>query len=374
MGSIRGGMGIFNQLAVVSGIFLGQILGLNGVMGSDYWPILVSFTAFPSALQTILLFALPESPRYLILEKKDEAAGTQALKKLRNTDDIDEELDDIKAEANASSNETSLSIWQLLCTPNLRLALFVTVCMHLSQQLSGINAIFYYSTQFFKGAGISSDNAQYATLGVGAIMVTMSIVTIPFMDKLGRRTLHFVSLNQMKLINCSILITISLNMGSEEKPANPGDDNATISGSGIFTVIAALSLVTFFALGPGSIPWLITGELFTQAPRSAAISVATLVNWSGNLAVGLIFPVMQKEIKDFSFLPFTVSLVILFLVLFFYLPETKGRSVNEIEALFQIPNAWRKPIGRSNELLLAEIKNKQDAGHVNYGTTEQTKQ
>jgi len=369
--SIRGGMGIFNQLAVVSGIFLGQILGLNGVMGSDYWPILVSFTAFPSALQTILLFALPESPRYLILEKKDESAGTQALKKLRNTDDIDEELDDIKAEANASSNETSLSIWQLLRTPNLRLALFVTVCMHLSQQLSGINAIFYYSTIFFKDAGISSDNAQYATLGVGAIMVTMSIVTIPFMDKLGRRTLHFAGM--IGMIICSILITISLNMGTEEKPANPGDDNA-VSGSGIFTVIAALSLVTFFALGPGSIPWLITGELFTQAPRSAAISVATLVNWSGNLAVGLIFPVMQKEIKDFSFLPFTVSLVILFLVLFFYLPETKGRSVNEIEALFQIPNAWRKPIGRSNELLLAEIKNKQDTGHVNYGTTEQSKQ
>ena len=88
--------------------------------------------------------------RYLIIEKKDEAAGSQALKKLRNTDDIDEELDDIKAEANASSNETSLSIWQLLRTPNLRLALFVTVCMHLSQQLSGINAIFYYSTIFFK--------------------------------------------------------------------------------------------------------------------------------------------------------------------------------------------------------------------------------
>ena len=142
------------------------------------------------------------------------------------------------------------------------------------------------------------------------------------------------------MIICSILITISLNVGSEEKPVNPGDDNATTSGSGIFTVIAALSFVTFFALGPGSIPWLITGELFTQAPRSAAISVATLVNWSGNLAVGLIFPVMQKEIKDFSFLPFTVSLVILFLVLFFYLPETKGRSVNEIEALFQVSSLY----------------------------------
>ena len=143
------------------------------------------------------------------------------------------------------------------------------------------------------------------------------------------------------MIICSILITISLNMGTEEKPANPSDENAA-SGSGIFTVIAALSLVMFFALGPGSIPWLITGELFTQAPRSAAISVATLVNWSGNLAVGLIFPVMQKEINDFSFLPFTVSLVILFLVLFFYLPETKGRSVNEIEALFQVSSLYLK--------------------------------
>merc|ERR1712021_107257 len=102
------------------------------------------------------------------------------------------------------------------------------------------------------------------------------------------------------MIICSILITIALNMGTEEKPGNPGDDNATTSGSGIFTVIAALGLVTFFALGPGSIPWLITGELFTQAPRSSATAIATLVNWSGNLAVGLIFPIMQEKITDFS--------------------------------------------------------------------------
>merc|ERR1712226_1110880 len=108
-------------------------------------------------------------------------------------------------------------------------------------------------------------------------------------------------------------------MGSEEKPANPGDDNSTTSGSGIFTVIAALSLVTFFALGPGSIPWLITGELFTQAPRSAAIAIATFVNWTGNLLVGLTFPKMQEQIQEFSFLPFTIILVVLLGILFYYL-------------------------------------------------------
>ena len=101
-------------------------------------------------LQTDLNYFNIPTYRYLIIEKKDEAAGTQALKRLRNTDDIDQELDDIKAEADASKNTTSLSILQLLRTPNLRLALVVTICMHLSQSLTGINAIFYYSTKFFK--------------------------------------------------------------------------------------------------------------------------------------------------------------------------------------------------------------------------------
>ena len=85
----------------------------------------------------------------MILEKKDEEGGMKALKKLRNTDDINEELDEIKAESNTARNSTSMSVLQLLKTSNLRLALFVTICMHLSQQLSGINAIFYYSTSFF---------------------------------------------------------------------------------------------------------------------------------------------------------------------------------------------------------------------------------
>ena len=145
------------------------------------------------------------------------------------------------------------------------------------------------------------------------------------------------------MMTCSILITIALNIREEKESIDCGnvqpdapDAEAKTTGTGIFTIIAALGFVTFFALGPGSIPWLITGELFTQAPRSAATAVATFVNWCGNLAVGLIFPIMQEEITDFSFLPFTISIFILLVLLFFYLPETKGRSVNQIEALFQV--------------------------------------
>ena len=218
-----------------------------------------------------------------------------------------------------------------------------------------------------QSAGIGCESSQYATLGVGAIMVTMTVVSIPLMDKLGRRTLHLVGFSFFKndfffqmsflqigivgMIICSLLITITLNVAdlndavkclsttlNETVTANSNGDVAPNPG-GIFAVIATLTFVVFFALGPGSIPWLITGELFTQAPRSAAISVATLVNWTGNLAVGLIFPQLQERITNFLFLPFTIILVILLVILYCYLPETKGIAVNEIEALFQVSDA-----------------------------------
>ena len=201
-------------------------------------------------------------------------------------------------------------------------------------------------------------------------MVTMTIVTIPLMDKLGRRTIHFVGI--IGMIICSILITIALNISTLDSVDCNAIDSGSSSetdGAGVFAIVATLAFVVFFAFGPGSIPWLITGELFTQAPRSAAIAVATFVNWSGNLAVGLIFPHMQEAITDFSFLPFTILLVILFALLYFYLPETKGIPVNEIEALLQTPNAWTTPIGRSNEMLLQEIR----AAKNSYGATENVK-
>ncbi len=133
--------------------FSSMILGLSKVLGSgDNWPILVSLTAVPSLLQTILLFFMPESPRFLILNKNDQEVGTKVLKKLRGTDNVEEELQDILAEASGSGSggDANFSVWQLLVSSKFRLALFVTICMHLSQQLSGIVAIFYYSTSFFQ--------------------------------------------------------------------------------------------------------------------------------------------------------------------------------------------------------------------------------
>merc|ERR1719309_1056721 len=171
-----------------------------------------------------------------------------------------------------AEKEPDLSILDLLRSKELLVALLIGVVMHLSQQLSGMVAIFYYAVTFFKNAGIEENNAKYANLGVGAIMVIMTLVTVPLMDRLGRRVLHLTGLGGMCIM--SLCIVVAANIDTESAK--------------IFVIVATLGFVVFFAVGPGSIPWMICRELFTQGPRSAASSICVLVNWLANLVVTLV--------------------------------------------------------------------------------------
>jgi len=326
---LRGSLGVFNQLAVTSGIFLGQILGLSEVLGNAAgWPWLLAITIIPCVLQLAILMVSPSSPRYLAISLNQVEQARKALMKLRNNDDelVEKELEEMKAEKE-TEQEPEMSILELLSSSKLRQALVICVVMHLSQQFSGMVAIFYYAVTFFESAGISVDDAKYANLGVGAIMVTMTLVTIPLMDRLGRRILHLVGLVGMCVM--AILIVIAQNLMPE--------DGEEVSGSsGGFLIAVTLVFVVFFAVGPGSIPWMIAGEMFTQGPRPAASSVVVFVNWAANLTVGLVFPLLLiPQLKEFTFLPFAIILAALSVFVFIFLPETKGRTVGETTMLLQ---------------------------------------
>jgi len=323
--NLRGGLGVFNQLAVTSGIFLGQILGLGKVLGnSTGWPWLLAITVLPSLLQLAILAISPRSPRYLAISLKNPEEARKELILLRGGDDqaVEQEVLDMQEEA-STEQEPEMSIMELLRATHLRMALTICVVMHLSQQFSGMVAIFYYSVSFFKSAGISESSAQYANLGVGAIMVGMTLVTIPLMDRLGRRALHLGGLGGMGVM--AVLIVIAQN----------------IATSGGFLIATTLGFVVFFALGPGSVPWMITGEMFTQGPRPAASALVVFVNWASNLTVSLLFPtVLIPELDEFTFLPFAILIGLFFIFIFFYLPETKGRTVGETTALLQ-NRSWK---------------------------------
>nr|CAD7402359.1 unnamed protein product [Timema poppensis] len=250
--------------------------------------------------------------------------GVTALRRLRASNQVEEDIEEMRAEERAQSAEATISMRELICSPTLRAPLIIGVVMQLSQQLSGINAVFYYSTGLFISSGLTEESAKFATIGIGAIMVGMTIVSIPLMDRTGRRTLHLYGLGGMFIF--SIFITISFLI------------KEMIDWMSYLSVVSTLGFVVFFAVGPGSIPWMITAELFSQGPRPAAMSIAVLINWIANFVVGIGFPTMKTALENYTFLPFSAFLAIFWTFTYKKVPETKNKTFEEILAMFRHGN------------------------------------
>lgn len=171
--NLRGGLGTVNQLAVTIGLLLSQVLGVEQILGTnDGWPVLLGLAICPAILQLILLPICPESPRYLLITKQWEEEARRALRRLRASNAVEEDIEEMRAEERAQQSESHMTTMELICSPTLRAPLIIGIVMQLSQQLSGINAVFYYSTFLFTSAGLTEENAKFATIGIGAIMVS----------------------------------------------------------------------------------------------------------------------------------------------------------------------------------------------------------
>ncbi|PAA58619.1 hypothetical protein BOX15_Mlig001438g3 [Macrostomum lignano] len=345
---LRGGFGVLNQLGVVSGLLLSQVASTDSLLGRPgLWPLLFALSAAPCLLQLALLPCCPESPRHLLLTRRSEAAARSALATLRGHDFVDAELAEIDAERSAGSSASSSATAAKLCSqPELRRPLLIGLVLHLSQQLSGINVIFYYSSDLFVAAGASPQASKFATVAVGCVMVAMTGVTVPLMDRAGRRCLHLTGL--LGVLVSSVGFTICFSLHSRSAAATPAGALTYAS------ICFALLIVVFFALGPGSIPWLMLSEMFQQEARSAANAIGVLVNWLANFAVGLVFPVLVKHLGSLLFLPFSVLTAAFLLFLFCCLPETKGRPIEAIAAGFRSDGdgggglRWRRPSSPKN--------------------------
>ncbi|SPP84932.1 blast:Glucose transporter type 1 [Drosophila guanche] len=334
--NLRGGLGTVNQLAVTVGLLLSQVLGIEQILGTNEgWPILLGLAICPAILQLILLPVCPESPRYLLITKQWEEEARKALRRLRASGSVEEDIEEMRAEERAQQAESHISTMELICSPTLRPPLIIGIVMQLSQQFSGINAVFYYSTSLFMSSGLTEESAKFATIGIGAIMVVMTLVSIPLMDRTGRRTLHLYGLGGMFIF--SIFITISFLI------------KEMIDWMSYLSVVATLGFVVFFAVGPGSIPWMITAELFSQGPRPSAMAIAVLVNWMANFVVGIGFPSMKTALENYTFLPFSVFLAIFWIFTYKKVPETKNKTFEEILALFRHNNG-RSMLNCTNSL------------------------
>ncbi|XP_043268954.1 solute carrier family 2, facilitated glucose transporter member 1-like isoform X2 [Venturia canescens] len=315
----RGAVGVLCQLGITCGVFFGQVASLDTVLGKpDTWHIMLASFAPLCAIALVLLLFLPESPKYLYIIRGQETKALEELTRLRNQDIsvLGKEVRSLQEESAMRSTMENWTIGRLLKDPTLRLSVLLICCLQFGQQLSGINAVFYYSNDIFLKAGLSTVGAQYATLGTGLINIGMAVISVRIMSLFGRRTLFLTSCYTS--MGCLVFLTIAINLIH------------TASFMPWLCVIAVLAYVMFYGIGLGPIPYFIGSELCDVGPRPAAMALGSVFNWGGNFIVGMMFSSIQGVLGAYTFLIFVTCILLMTFFVRVYLPETRGRTTLEV--------------------------------------------
>jgi sugar porter (SP) family MFS transporter len=308
---IRGGVTSFNQLMVVSGIFVSYIVNwaFGGAAGNWRW--MLGLAAIPGAALAIGMYFQPFSPRWLVGQGRDEEAR-EVLGRARESDDeVEEELNEIEEEA---SREGSL---RDLFAPGVRAMVVIGLVMAIAQQLIGVNTVIYYAPTILKLTGLSTTSAITQALSVGITNVIFTVVAILILDKVGRRPLLIVG-----TAGCVVaLVALGIFFASSTlKHDAPG-----------VALVCLIVYIASFAVGLGPVFWLMISEIFPLKVRSAAMSASTVANWASNFLVSTFFLTLTGAITIqgtfWLYAGFGVAAIVFFAL---RLPETKNRSLEEI--------------------------------------------
>lgn len=324
--ALRGSCGVLNQLCITIGIVTSQVLGFRQILGTeDLWefilavPLLVSFLG-----GFFMLFFFSETPKALLFTNKDENATREVLQRLRNRTNVDDEIEEMSRESKQSgASEEAMSFKELFQSKELRWSLVTSLVLQLTQQLCGINAIFFYSDGIFRRASIADEHIQYAIFATGFINVLCTIGVVPMIEKLGRKPLLVYPM--VLMVIDFFLLTGCLLLSAMNKT------------NIIFSYLSIACIILFiccFAVGLGPIPFIYATEVFPQEARGAALAACMTLNWISNLILSLTFEYMVKYLTNFTFLVFAVVVGSSVIFLFKKLPETKNKSLEEILAFF----------------------------------------
>ncbi|XP_015282774.1 PREDICTED: solute carrier family 2, facilitated glucose transporter member 11-like [Gekko japonicus] len=325
---LRGTMTMGSSIFLTGGILTGQVVGLRELLGGEkYWPFLLSSCCFPAFFQLLALPWFPESPRYLFIDKGDEVKCIQALKRFHGPLHYQMEMEDIQRERVALGGEKPKKPWELFTDRSVRWQLITIFLMPMGQQLSGINAIYFYASYVFAEAGIPSAKIPYVTLGTGACECLTALTCGLLIESMGRRRLILGGYSLMTV--WCVVLTCSLTYKTH--PWAP-----YLSMASIFAFILS------FGLGPGGVTNILTAELFMQSSRPAAYMIAGSMSWLSFFTVGMLFPFIVKGLKQYCFLVFLVECFLVAIFIFFVIPETKNKTFLEIKREFHKLNFGRR--------------------------------
>ena len=313
---VRGAIVSLNQLCITGGILVSYLVGFALASSSDGWRWMLALGALPGIILAAGMLVLPESPRWLAGRGRIPDANT-VLQHLRGTADVADELNTLRTDLAREGRQ--LAGASELLSPRLRRPLIIGIGLAMFQQITGINTVIYFAPTIFQSAGLSSAATSIlATAGVGAVNVIMTIVSIRLIDRLGRRQLLFWSLGGMAVT--LLVLSAAFYSGA--------------SGQLAWVAVASVAaFVGFFAIGLGPVFWLLIAEIFPLAVRGRAMSLATVANWSFNLIVSATFLNLVGAVGSAgAFLVYAVLSLVALAFIAMMVPETKGRSLEQIEA------------------------------------------
>ncbi|KAH7388080.1 hypothetical protein KP509_16G056500 [Ceratopteris richardii] len=350
---LRGGLNILFQLNVTIGILVAELVNYGALKVKPWgWRISLSLAGVPGVVLTLGSFLLVETPNSLVERGYVEEAKS-VLRRIRGTDNIHAEFEDL-VEASNTAKQVKHPFRNLIKRRNLP-QLVITCCLQFFQQFTGINAIMFYAPVIFKTLGFGDDASLYSSVITGGVNVLSTLVSVYSVDKIGRKMLLLEACVQMFISQVAIAILLAHGFK---------DGQTTLPTSSAIPVVVLICVfVSAFAWSWGPLGWLIASEIFPLETRSAGQSVTVCVNMVFTFVIAQAFLSMLCSFEYGIFLFFASWVVIMGLFTIFFIPETKGIPIEEMEMVWRQHWFWKKIVpddmpghGATNEKAL-ELKN-----------------
>ena len=308
----RGSLVALFQFNVVFGILMSYLSNyLIGYTGENPWRLMLGIQAIPSFLFLVLLRFIPESPRWLILHKGKTAEAVKTLQ-IVSPETYQRDVAAIQAAGALQKEDTDPAP---LLSKKYRTPVTLAVLFAVFNQVSGINAIIYYAPRIFEMTGLGKHSSLLSTVGIGAVNFLFTALAINFIDRFGRKTLMLIG---------SAGLVLSLGFVAYAF--------FTRDFSGNLVTISLLMYIAFFAFSQGAVIWVFISEIFPNAVRAKGQTLGSFTHWAMAALITFSFPWLAEKLGGgdiFAF--FSVMMCLQFLFVWKKMPETKGRSLEQME-------------------------------------------
>lgn len=304
----RGKLVATYQFTIVFGIFVAFFSNyfIGKYMGDNAWRWMLGVEAIPAAIYSLMVLSVPNSPRWLLLQKNDEAAAKSLLQKIDPLANVEESIAMIKA----SIQKTKQSIF----SGKYKTPLILAFLLAFFNQLSGINFVLYYAPRIFETAGIDQANTLIASIPIGAVNLIFTLIGMYLIDRVGRKKLMLIG-------SIGYIITLL------------GVAWAFYSGAeGVVVVAFVCAFVGSHSIGQGAVIWVFISEIFPNVVRANGMSWGTGTHWVLAATITMVTPVVLATFTPVTIFSFFAGMMVLQLLwVIFYMPETKGVPLEELQ-------------------------------------------